>query len=32
MNPRYFHMIDNLIEGDEDVFWGLLFDIYLYYH
>lgn len=32
MNPRYFHLIDNLIQGDEDVFWGLLFDIYLFYH
>ena len=33
MNPRYLHAQIYLMDGNEDVFWGLLDDIYhLYYH
>ena len=33
MNPRYLHAQTYLMDGNEDVFWGLLDDIYhLYYH
>ena len=31
MNPRCFNFESQLAEGNEDVFWGLLFDIRMYF-
>ena len=32
MNPRYLFAYNNLVEGDEDVFWGFLDDLRYLYH
>ena len=31
MNPRYLWAEDYLMEGNDDVFWGLIFDIWCFY-
>ena len=31
MNPRYLWAEDYLIEGNEDIFWGLIYDIWCFY-
>lgn len=32
MNPRYLWAEDYLIDGDQDVFWGFMDDIWHWYY